>query len=110
MNMMFSGCTSLRDIAALGNWNTSAVQTTKQMFYHCNSIANVSSLSHWSLRNMREMQEMFSGCGMLGGVDELLKWPIMQGSYTRINTRDIFKECFHLSPVVTPEEWDNLSF
>ena len=64
---MFYKCESLKNIN-LSNFNTTNVESMKEMFYGCKSLKNL-NLSNFNFLNVNDMSNMFSGCESLINIE-----------------------------------------
>ena len=46
---MFGGCSSLKDISSLVEWNVSKVKYFQGMFNRCKELSNLGALKHWNV-------------------------------------------------------------
>ena len=62
MSSMFDGCSSLTDLNALINWDTSAVNNMKAMFNGISQLTDTSALNDWDILNTSNFTNMFLNC------------------------------------------------
>ena len=68
MNQMFNGCSSLKEIIGIENFDTSKVTNLGGMFGKCNSLTDL-DLTRWNVSNVTTMANMFDGCKSLTSLD-----------------------------------------
>ena len=105
---IFSGCSSLEDISALKEWNTTNVTDMNGMFKGCSSLEDISALKEWNTTNVTDMNGMFDGCTSLKDISALKDWKTA-------NLADIsgmFYGCSSLIDTNSLQNWDtdNLKF
>lgn len=74
MRYLFNYCSSLADISALANWDTSSVTNMEGLFYDCSSLISVSDLAGWDTSGVTDMSGLFCGCSSLTDVSGLADW------------------------------------
>ena len=79
--IMFSHCSSLKNVDGLKNWNVSNVIDFAYMFYKCCSLQNIDGLSNWNVKNVKDFRHMFDthdgssvGFSSLQNLDVLKNW------------------------------------
>ena len=60
MDTCFKGCTYLRNVIGLNNWNPVDVESCKGMFADCNRLVNIGNISNWQMPALRNASDMFS--------------------------------------------------
>ena len=75
---MFSGCSSLKDIKPLKNWNVSNVNNYERMFMGCSSLKDV---KNWNVSNGNNFKFMFSGCSSLKDIKPLKNWNVSKEEF-----------------------------
>lgn len=71
---MFAGCTQLRDISALANWNTGNVLSMYGAFRDCSQLSDISPLASWDVSSLRYMTELFEDCSNITDLTPLESW------------------------------------
>ena len=102
MSLMFSGCSSLTDLAALSRWNTNKVEDITAMFKNCYNLSDLSPLSNWNVGTVTKMGGLFSGCRSLIDLEPLKSWDI--GNVTSLNS--VFENCSNLTNIGGIGRWD----
>jgi len=75
---MFHG-TSISNIQALHNWDTSKSENFKSMFSDCKLLTNVEPLRNWNVSNVEDFSFMFCSCSMIKDLKPLEKWNVSKG-------------------------------
>ena len=105
MSYMFFGCSSLKSLNKIGNFNTSNVIDMSNMFSGCSSLSlkeNSEFFSKWDLRNVINMSFMFYGCHSINNLYIISEWNIN-------NVKDMsymFYECLGLENISNISNWD----
>ena len=86
---MFGGCSSLKDISSLENWNVSKVKYFQGMFNRCKELSNLGALRHWNVSNGLNFSCMFCDCRVNNTVS-LIEWKVK----TESNFENMFEGCF----------------
>ena len=60
--LMFYGCTALKDISTLADWDTGNVTNTGSMFYECSNVTNWTALNEWDVSKVINHYAMFMEC------------------------------------------------
>ena len=71
---LYSGCSFLKILPDISNWNTKDVKNFNYMFYNCNSLEQLPDISNWKTDNVIEMKNIFSKCLSLKSLPNLSKW------------------------------------
>ena len=74
MSNMFFGCISLKTLPDISNWDTKNVTNMHSMFYDCSSLNYLPDISKWNTKNVRDMSYMFDGCCSLNNLPDISKW------------------------------------
>ena len=101
MDSIFSGCSKLKSIPDISEWNTKDVFSMKEMFKNCTSLESLPDISKWNTENVLSMKEMFKNCTSLISLPDLSKWNIE-------NVTDIsgmFSECNKLVSLPDISNW-----
>ena len=61
MYQMFRYASSITDVSALANWNTSKVTDMGQMFYNATAITSFEPLNNWNTSSLTDKTDMFYG-------------------------------------------------
>ena len=99
---MFSDCTSLTNVDGLKNWNTQNVKWTSCMFYDCNSLSNINGLKNWNTENVTFMGYMFHCCFGLTNLDGLKNWNTQKVT----DMMSMFFGCSHLTNIDALKDWN----
>lgn len=57
---MFAGCTALRDLVGISNWNLASATNLSKMFYDCDSLATLTGIARWNVSNVANFSNMFA--------------------------------------------------
>ena len=77
---MFEGCSSLKNLDGLKNWNYGSDYYDNKgfegMFKNCTSLQKPNGLAYWSVYWCKNFTDMFNGCSSLQNVESLKSWYI----------------------------------
>ena len=73
MSQFFQYNTSLKNVDALANWNTSSLENMTGMF-QISSITNLNGLKNWDTSNVKIMNSLFNGCNSLIDASGISNW------------------------------------
>ena len=73
---MFEGCSSLKSLPDISNWNTSYLTSNESMFKGCSSLQSLSDISGWKTYSLENMKSMFRDCTSLKSLPDISKWDI----------------------------------
>ena len=59
---MFSGCSSLKSLPDISNWNTNNVINLNGMFESCIKLENLPDISKWNIDNVEDIDNFISNC------------------------------------------------
>ena len=59
---LFSGCSSLKELPDISNWNTNNVTNMCDLFSFCSSLKELPNISNWNTNNVRYMSSIFYRC------------------------------------------------
>ena len=65
---MFCGCSNLRIVEGIENWDTSKVTNMSYMFHACNNLTSL-DVSNFNTSNVTNMEGMFYSCNNLNTLD-----------------------------------------
>ena len=99
---MLYGNTSLTDISALSNWNTSNVTNMSNMFGYTYSLTDISALSDWDTGSVINMNYMFYQTYSLTDISALSEWDT--SSVT--NMSGMFQYAYSLTNASVIDDWD----
>lgn len=102
LGQMFKFCTSLEDISALQNWNTAKVQNMSEMFWLCKKLTSIDALKQWDTTNLDAIWGMFNHCTSITNVNALENWNVSKVKYFS----DLFNNCTKLSDISKLKNWD----
>ena len=121
MSNMFEGCTSLKSLAALKDWDVSKVTNMEGMFASVIKnqdkrdalipvegyagemlIASVEPLNSWKVGSVNSMNRMFEGCSEIKNFDGLKGWDT-KSVLSMIGT---FEDCKSISSLNFLEKWN----
>ena len=103
MYSIFKGCSSLKSLPDISKWNTKNVDNISQMFEGCESIEYLPDISKWNTENIIDMSYLLNGCSSLKSLPDISKW----------NTKSIrdmfllFKYNFELAALPEYSKWKN---
>ena len=63
-NFMFDSCENLVELD-LTNWNPKLLQKTRYMFYGCSNLKIIKNIENWQLPNIKNVSYMFCNCTKL---------------------------------------------
>ena len=73
---MFYGCSKLKKIPDISNWNLNNINDINFLFYNCSSLTELPDISKWNTNNIEDMNSTFSGCSSLAKIPDISKWKI----------------------------------
>ena len=97
INGMFSGCSSLKSLPDISNWNTGNIINMNEVFSGCSSLKTLPDISKWNIENVTSMNGMFSFCSSLEKLPNISKWK----ANCIINMKGLFFDCLNLE--IKPE-------
>ena len=65
LNNIFNGCSSLKLISGIHNWNISYANDISYIFRNCRSLSILPDISNWNTKNINLMKGIFHGCSSL---------------------------------------------
>lgn len=98
---MFLNCTSLKDISALRNWNTSNLVYSISMFYYCDDLVDLSPLANWHTGKLQKADGMFYGCWRITSPTYLANWD----TSSLQTAKELFGHC-GLTTLTGLENWN----
>ena len=102
MSGMFGLCSSLKSIPDISNWNTTNVKDIEGMFGRCSSLKSIPDISNWNTTNVNNMGCMFFGCSSLKSIPDISNW-------NTTNIKDMsymFADCSSLKSIPVLENWN----
>ncbi len=102
MQSMFSGASSLTNIDALAGWDTSSVTSMDFMFYGATSLANIDGASNWDTSKVTNMSYMFYSSRNLTNIDGASNWDTSK--VTTMN--NMFQNASSLANIDGASNWD----
>ena len=100
---MFNGCSSLKYIPDISNWNTDNLFTIHSMFYNCKKIISLPDISKWKFRKnfYLEFRRLFFGCSSLRSIPDISNWNTeMTDSFS-----GVFSGCSSLNSLPDISKW-----
>ena len=98
---MFQG-TSISNIQALQNWDTSKSENFKSMFSDCKLLTNIEPLKNWNVSNVEDFSFMFCSCSMIKDLKPLEKWNVSNGE----NFKCMFADLEHITDISPLKNWN----
>ncbi len=74
MSFMFQNASSLTSIDALADWDTSSVTNMSYMFFSASSLTDIDALANWNTSKVTNMASIFNSTSSLTNIDALEKW------------------------------------
>ena len=102
MQSMFSGASSLTNIDALAGWDTSSVTSMDFMFYGATSLANINGSSGWDTSKVTSMSYMFYSSRNLTNIDGASNWDTSKVTYMS----NMFYSSRNLTNIDGASNWD----
>ena len=102
LSNMFNGCTPLKSLSGISNWDTSNVIDMSNMFCGCDSLESLPDISKLDTSNVTDMSNMFSNCKSLIFFPDISKWNISNVT----NISGFFMECNPLLKLPDISYWD----
>lgn len=102
---MFTGCSNLKNIEGLSNWNTENVTNMHYMFCYCNKLSDIGALADWDTGNVTDMSSMFDGCSSLTDLNALINWDTSAVN----NMKAMFNGISQLTDTSALNDWDILN-
>ena len=96
---LFDGCTSLKEIEGLADWNLGNAKNVLQMFYGCQSLEDI-DMSKWHLAPTDSIQATFYNCFEIKELD-LTGWDLSSVEYEW----RLFTGCRKLEKITFGEKW-----
>ena len=62
MKDMIKYCSSLKEVKALGSWDTRSLESTWDMFAHCVSLETIEGMQNWNFDNALNLCGLFQRC------------------------------------------------
>ena len=99
---LFHGCSSLKNVDGLADWDVSGVTYFDSTFSGCSSLQNIDGLRSWKPNKIPYLTETFSGCTNLVSIDALEGWDVSGcGAFT-----DTFAYCSSLESLAPLKNWN----
>ena len=102
MSYLFYGCSSLKSLPDISNWETSYVENINYLFYGCSSLKELPDISKWNINNINNLKSIFENCSLLTFIPNISKWKF----YNKIEINDIFKGCNSLLIIPDISKWN----
>ena len=102
MDSLFYGCSSLISLPDLTNWNTQNVSYMGKMFYECSSLISLPNISNWNTSKVEDMSKMFYGCSSLTSLPDISNWNVKNVFLMEF----IFCGCSSLISLPDLSKWD----
>ena len=102
MKNLFQGCSSLKSLPDISNWNAGNVIEMKNMFKDCSSLISLPDISKWNTSKVENMESLFSGCSSLSSLPDISLWDTHKVS----DMGSMFKDCSSLKSLPNIEKWD----
>ena len=100
---MFHGCSSLKSVPDISNWNTDNLVTIYSMFYNCTKLISIPDISKWTIgkKNFLRLNHLFFNCSSLKSIPDISKWnsPIVT------NLSGVFSGCSSLNSIPDISKW-----
>ena len=111
MYSMFDGCSSLKSLPDISEWDTIKITDMRYMFHDCSSLKSLADISKWNMINVTSINSIFSGCSSLKSLPDISKWDLKNIS----SMSSMFNGCSSLKSLPDISKWDitnitNLSF
>ena len=102
MNSIFSGCTALKSLPDISNWNMKNITNMSSMFNGCVLLKTLPDISNWNMENVTNISSMFSGCASLKSLPDISKWDLS----TVTNMSSLFSGCTALRTLPDISKWN----
>ena len=110
MSILFTKCSSLKELPDISKWNTKNVFTFSHMFFECVSLKSLPDISKWNMEKVSDFRYMFSGCTSLNSLPEITKWIIdcnaditnMFNRYISLKDSSYFSQYLSLDYILEP--------
>lgn len=76
---MFGGCSTLRNLSFLEDWDMRNAKNIRCMFFGCSSLTSLEKLSKWDTKNVENFDTVFGGCSSLLSLKGLENWDVSKG-------------------------------
>jgi len=103
ISYMFAICTSLNNISALSNWNTSNVEDMSGLFYAL-PLSNISVLSNWNTSSLKDISRLFLST-KIDDISPLSNWNISKVE----DMSELFENCSSLTDLTPLSNWNTSS-
>ena len=80
MSCLFSGCSSLKSLPDISNWNLQNTKDISFMFGGCTSLISLPDISNWNTKNITDMNSLFFNCSSLTSLPDISKWDIFNSN------------------------------
>ena len=103
MKNMFYSCEKLVSIGDIGEWNVSNVKTFRGMFFDCVILKSIGDLTDWKVTDkLTDTALMFCMCYKLKNIGNIGGWEMINVS----NTCEMFQRCDELEYIGDVSSWD----
>ena len=104
INDIFANCSSLSSLPDISKWSTYNVENMESMFFKCSSLISLPDISKWDTRKVKSLKGMFCGCKSLSSFPDISKWNICNVN-DMSDMSDIFRECNSLTSLPDMSVW-----
>ena len=103
MKNMFYSCEKLVSIGDIGEWDVSNVKTFRGMFFDCVILKSIGDLTDWKVTDkLTDTALMFCMCYKLKNIGDIGRWEMKNVS----NTCQMFQRCDELEYIGDVSSWD----
>ena len=99
---LFAGCSSLKTIPDISNWNLKKTNNLALLFYGCSSLISLPDISKWNTKNILNLNSIFENCSLLTYIPNISNWKF---NY-KIIANYIFKGCDSLLIIPDISKWN----
>ena len=102
-NSMFHGCSSLKSVPDISNWNIDNLITIHSMFYNCTKLISIPDISKWTLgkKYFLQLHYLFFNCSSLKSIPDISKWNTAKTT----NLSCVFSGCSSLNSIPDISKW-----
>ena len=102
MRYLFYGCSSLKELPVISNWNMENVYDISYMFYSRSSLKSLPNISEWNTKNIYNLNSIFENCTLLTIIPNISKWKFNK----RIKINNIFRGCNSFLIIPDISKWN----
>ena len=84
-------------------WDTSQVDSMKNMFYSCEKLVSIGDISEWDVSNVKTFRGMFFDCVILKSIGDLTDWKVTD---KLTDTVLMFCKCYKLKNIGDIGGWE----